>query len=42
MFREPLRAAVGEVVERDGFYFADLLPGPAMVDAQEAANPDYS
>jgi diphthamide synthase (EF-2-diphthine--ammonia ligase) len=28
MFREPLCAAVGEVVERDGFYFADLLPGP--------------
>jgi len=25
-------------VERDGFYFADLIPGPAMVDAQEAAN----
>jgi uncharacterized protein (TIGR00290 family) len=24
MFREPLRATVGEVVERDGFYFADL------------------
>jgi uncharacterized protein (TIGR00290 family) len=27
MFREPLCAEVGEVVERDGFYFADLLPG---------------
>jgi uncharacterized protein (TIGR00290 family) len=26
MFREPLAAAVGEVVERDGFYFADLMP----------------
>jgi len=26
MFREPLHAAVGKVVERDGFYFADLLP----------------
>lgn len=25
MFREPLCAAVGEVVERDGFCFADLL-----------------
>jgi diphthamide synthase (EF-2-diphthine--ammonia ligase) len=25
MFREPLRAAVGETVERDGFVFADLL-----------------
>jgi uncharacterized protein (TIGR00290 family) len=38
MFREPLRAAVGEVVEREGFYFADLMPDPAMVDAREAAN----
>jgi len=28
MFRTPLRAAVGEVVERDGFYFADLIPDP--------------
>lgn len=27
MFREPLSAAVGEVVEREGFYFADLVPG---------------
>jgi uncharacterized protein (TIGR00290 family) len=26
MFREPLRATVGEVVERDGFCFADLVP----------------
>ena len=25
-FREPLRVAVGEIVERDGFVFADLLP----------------
>ena len=38
MFREALPAAVGEVVERDGFYFADLVPGVAIVDAQEAAN----
>jgi diphthamide synthase (EF-2-diphthine--ammonia ligase) len=30
MFGEPLRAAVGEVVERDGFCFADLIPSPAM------------
>jgi diphthamide synthase (EF-2-diphthine--ammonia ligase) len=29
MFREPLHATVGEVVEREGFYFADLVPGPA-------------
>lgn len=34
MFREPLHAAVGEVVTRDGFCFADLIPGPAMVDTQ--------
>ncbi len=38
MFRAPVLAAVGEVVERDGFYFADLMPDPAMVDAPEAAN----
>ena len=38
MFREPLRAAVGVVVEREGFYFADLMPDPAMVDAREPAN----
>jgi len=38
MFREPLRAAVGEVVARDGFYFADLIPDPGMLDAQEPAN----
>jgi diphthamide synthase (EF-2-diphthine--ammonia ligase) len=37
-FREPLRAAVGEVVERDGFYFADRVPDVAMVDGQQAAN----
>jgi uncharacterized protein (TIGR00290 family) len=30
MFREPLCASVGEVVERDGFYFADLMPGSAV------------
>lgn len=38
MFSEPLRAAVGEVVERDGFCFADLMPSPAMADAREAAD----
>ena len=27
MFRAPISATVGEVVERDGFYFADVLPG---------------
>lgn len=34
MFREPVRAAVGEVVDRDGFCFADLVPVVAMLDAQ--------
>lgn len=38
MFREPLHAAVGEVVERDGFYFADLVPGPAKPEALQDAN----
>jgi diphthamide synthase (EF-2-diphthine--ammonia ligase) len=38
MFRQPVPAAVGEVVERDGFYFADLVSVVPMVDAQQAAN----
>jgi uncharacterized protein (TIGR00290 family) len=29
MFHQALRAAVGKVVERDGFQFADLIPGVA-------------
>jgi diphthamide synthase (EF-2-diphthine--ammonia ligase) len=28
MFSEPIRITGGEIVERDGFVFADLLPGP--------------
>ena len=28
MFSEPIRTIGGEIVERDGFVFADLLPGP--------------
>jgi len=32
MFRQPVPAAAGAVVERDGFYFADLLPVVAMAD----------
>ena len=32
MFRERLHVAVGEIVERDGFYFADLLPSRSMID----------
>lgn len=34
MFREPLRVTVGEVVERDGFCFADLVPDRATVGVQ--------
>jgi uncharacterized protein (TIGR00290 family) len=29
MFRSPIPVAVGEIVERDGFVFADLVPGAA-------------
>ena len=28
IFRRPLAVSVGEVVERDGFWFCDLLPAP--------------
>lgn len=31
MFREPIRAVVGEILERDGFHFADLIPEAAAV-----------
>jgi uncharacterized protein (TIGR00290 family) len=27
MFRQPVKVEVGEVVERDGFFFADVMPG---------------
>jgi uncharacterized protein (TIGR00290 family) len=33
MFRRPIRVACGEVVERDGFVFADLVPQAAAADA---------
>lgn len=36
MFRERLRAAVGEVVERDGFCFADLVPDSAESESDRA------
>jgi hypothetical protein len=26
MFRQPVKVEVGEVVERDGFFFADVMP----------------
>ena len=29
MFRRPIAIETGTVVERDGFVFADLVPGPA-------------
>jgi hypothetical protein len=29
MFRAPIAVERGEVVERDGFVFADLVPRPA-------------
>ena len=38
MFRQPVPAVVGEVVERDGFYFADLVPVGATGDAQDAGS----
>ncbi len=31
MFRHPLRARVGEVIEQDGFYFADLVAPSGQV-----------
>lgn len=32
MFHQPVQAAVGEVVERDGFCFADLVPSPEILN----------
>jgi len=37
MFRAPISASVGEIVERDGFYFADVLPGQAVGRAASQA-----
>jgi uncharacterized protein (TIGR00290 family) len=33
MFRRPISVTLGEIVERDGFVFADLLPQPPAVGA---------
>jgi diphthamide synthase (EF-2-diphthine--ammonia ligase) len=33
MFRHPIPITVGDVVERDGFVFADVLRSPATTDA---------
>jgi len=35
MFRQPVPAVVGEVVERDGFYFADLVPVGPLSEVSE-------
>ncbi len=35
MFRERLSASVGEIVERDGFCFADLVPGHGIGEHRE-------
>ena len=37
MFREPISVAAGEIVERDGFVFADLLPGNTGSDPERVA-----
>ena len=31
MFRQPVAADVGEIVERDGFWFADVVPAVAVI-----------
>ncbi|MGB7683484.1 MAG: hypothetical protein WBL70_17630 [Candidatus Acidiferrales bacterium] len=38
MFREPLRVRVGEIVERDGFVFADVFSEDAMSNSREIAD----
>lgn len=38
MFHEPLSASVGDVVERDGFCFADLMPTDTIGHSQVANN----
>jgi uncharacterized protein (TIGR00290 family) len=40
MFRRPIPVSSGEVVERDGFIFADLLPQASATGRTEAAAPD--
>jgi uncharacterized protein (TIGR00290 family) len=35
MLRAPLHALVGEVVEREGFHLADLIPAPPGADADQ-------
>ncbi|MFZ0635492.1 MAG: hypothetical protein WA755_13350 [Candidatus Acidiferrales bacterium] len=38
VFREPLRVRVGEIVERDGFVFADVFSEDAMSNSREIAD----
>jgi uncharacterized protein (TIGR00290 family) len=38
MFRAPLEVVVGEVVEREGFVFADVLPARALVSSAWSAS----
>jgi len=42
MFRRPVPVQTGEVVERDGFVFADLLPGGEAIRPDEDAHPAHS
>jgi uncharacterized protein (TIGR00290 family) len=42
MFREPIGASVGEVVERDGFCFADLIPTGSSRFSTVTCVPVYS
>jgi hypothetical protein len=37
MFRHPVSVRTGEVVERDGFVFADLLPADERTDLPQRA-----
>lgn len=39
IFRRPLAVSVGEVVERDGFWFCDLLPTPPAGRAAATLSP---
>jgi len=38
MFRKQIQVQVGEIVERDSFIYADLLPSPAVVRARFSAS----
>jgi uncharacterized protein (TIGR00290 family) len=38
IFRKPIPVRVGEIVERDSFIYADLMPSPAVVGARFGAS----